>query len=148
MSNTGSWYTRRLICWNPAGGLPDFVKTLYQNVLDHDPESQAIVDHWANYASLNGIAATVGELFTSNEFKAKNLPLEAVVDKLYRSILGREGNAVENNVLLRRLKTKDIQTIIYEFVSSPEYRQRAQENLVPPPAFVNFAPLCSFMCEN
>jgi Domain of unknown function (DUF4214) len=99
-----------------------------------------VLDHWANHASFNGIAATISGLFTSNEFKTKNLSLEAVVDKLYRSILGREGDTEEKNVWLRRLKKGDaIQTIIYELVSSPEYRQKAHENVVPPPAFVKFA---------
>jgi Domain of unknown function (DUF4214) len=148
MSNTGGWYTRSsmIFRWNPAGGLPDFVKTLYQNILDHDPESQAVVDHWANHASFNGIAATVSGLFTSTEFKARNLPLETVVDKLYRSILGCEGDAEEKNFWLGRLKNGDaIQIIIYELVSSPGYRQKAQDKIVPPPAFVAFALLSSFM---
>ena len=144
MSTPGAWYTRSsmIFRWNSAGGLPDFVNTLYQNILDHDPTSQAIVDQWANRAYFDGIASTVSGLFTSDEFKAKNLPIETVVDKLYRSILGREGDAEEKNVWLGRLKNGDaIQTIIYELVSSPDYRQKVQENVVPPPAFVNFAPL-------
>jgi hypothetical protein len=42
--------------------MPDFVKTLYQNILDRDLESQAVIDGWTNHAHSNGIAETMGVL--------------------------------------------------------------------------------------
>jgi Domain of unknown function (DUF4214) len=122
--------------WNSTGGIPDFIKTLYQNILDRDPENQGVIDGWTNHALFHGIAATIGGFFTSDEFKAKNLPQEIVVDKLYRSILGCEGDPEGKNFWLSRFRCGDaIQIVITEFVGSPDYRQKAQNNIVPQPAF-------------
>jgi hypothetical protein len=72
-------------------------------------------------------------LFSSDDFKIKNLPQEAIVDKLYSSILGREGEWDGKNYWLRRLRRGDgIQMIVDDFVGSTEYRQKAQTATRPP----------------
>lgn len=72
--------------------MPNFIKTLYQNTLSHDPLPEDDPnDHWMNHTHFHGIASTISRFFTSNKFEAKNFPQEVVVDKLYRSILGHKG---------------------------------------------------------
>jgi hypothetical protein len=126
--------------WNTAGGTPDFVKTLYQNILDRDPENQAVIDGWTNYLRFHGVAATIGGFFNSDEFKAKNLPQEIIVDKLYYSILRCEGDVEGKNFWLGRLRYGEaIQIIINKFVANPGYSQKVLIGLVPPPACVSLS---------
>ena len=92
------------------------------------------MDNWINHARFYGIAATITGFFTSDEFQAKNLPQEVVVDKLYRSILGREGGDDEKNIQLDRLKSGlTIHIIVNDLVGSDEYRRKAQLRAVPLP---------------
>ena len=57
-----------------------------------------------------------------------------VVDKLYRSILGREGGDDEKNIQLDRLRCGlAIHIIVNDLVGSDEYRQKAQLRAVPLP---------------
>ena len=125
-----------ILLWNHTGGIPDFVRTLYQNILDRDPESQAAINYWMDYTHSHGIALTIGGFFTSNEFKARGLPIEVVVDKLYRAILGCEAEAEGKNYWLDRFRRGDgMQVIVNDFVGSREYRQKVQDNLVPHPVY-------------
>jgi Domain of unknown function (DUF4214) len=58
------------------------------------------------------------------------------VDKLYHSILGREGDAEGQKYWLGRLRRSDtIQVIINDFIGSAEYRQKVVNNVVPHPVF-------------
>jgi hypothetical protein len=109
---------------------------LYQNVLSRDAEDQAAIDNWTNHTHHHGLISTLRGFF-SDEFKAKNLPEEVVVDKLYRSILGREAHGDdEKNVWLCKLRRGDtMQMIINDFVGSAEYRQKVQNNTAPHPVF-------------
>ena len=126
---------RPIFTWNHTGGIPDFIKTLYQNVLSRDPlpEDHSDIDHWINHTSFHGIASTIGEFRASDPFRAKNFPQEVVVDILYRSILGREGGWDGKNYWINRLREGNpVQTIINDIVGSVEYRQKAQAGIVPP----------------
>lgn len=107
--------------------IPSFVKTLYRNILDCDLEDQASIDYWTNHVRFHGISSTISMLFSSDDFRAMNLSSEAIVDKLYSSILGREGEWDGKNYFLRRLRRGDpMQTIVDDFVKNTEYRQKAQ----------------------
>lgn len=122
--------------WNSqaGGGMPDFVKTLYQNILDRDPESQAVIDGWTNHAHHHGITETIGGFFNSDEFKAKYFPHEIIVDKLYCSILGCEPEAGGMNYWLGRIENGDVmQTIVNDFIGSAEFQQKVQDNTIPHP---------------
>jgi Domain of unknown function (DUF4214) len=113
--------------------IPGFVKTLYRNILDRDLEGQVSIDYWTNHVRFHGISSTITMLFTSDDFKVMNLSSEAIVDKLYSSILSREGEWDGKNYFLRRLRRGDaMKTIVNIFVGSMEYRQKAQTDTVPP----------------
>ena len=57
-----------------------------------------------------------------------------VVDKLYRSILGREGGGDEKIIQLDRLRGGlAIHIVVNDLVGSDEYRQKAQLGAVPFP---------------
>ena len=115
--------------------MPDFIETLHQNVLSRDPlpDDQPNINDWLDHARFHGIASTISGFFTCDEFKAKNLPQEVVVDKLYRSILGREGGWDGKSYWVDRLERGDaVQAIVSDFVGSVEYGRKAQEGSVPP----------------
>lgn len=124
---------RPIFTWNPANRIPDFVKTLYQNILNHDPDTGG-PPHWANHTRFFGIASTISGIFICDEFQAKNFPREDIVDKLYRSILGRESKGDERSDQVVRLRDGvSICTIINDLVGSEEYRRKAQLGAVPLP---------------
>lgn len=115
------------------GGVNDFAKTLYQNVLSRDPEEGACAG-WGNHTRSHGIASTVKGFFNSEEFQRKRLPHEDIVDKLYRSILGRECRGEERNDQVFRLRNGiEISVIIDDLVGSDEYRRRVQLGAAPSP---------------
>lgn len=101
--------------------------------MDRDLEDQASIDYWTNHVRFHGISSTISMLFTSDDFKVKNLPQKVIVDKLYSSILEREGEWDGKDYFLRRLRRGDpMQMIVDDFVGSMEYRQKAQTSTVPP----------------
>jgi hypothetical protein len=107
---------------------------LYHNILSREVRSDDTIDDWINHARFYGIAATITGFFTSDEFQTKDLPQEVVVDKLYRSILGREGGDDEKNIQLDRLRGGlAIHIVVNDLVGSDEYRQKAQLRAVPVP---------------
>ena len=111
----------------------DFVKTLYQNILSLDPDNERS-SYWANHTRFFGIASTISGFFTSDRFQAKHFPHEVSVDKLYRSILGRECRGDERSHQVVRLRDGvSICTIINDLVGSEEYKQKAQLGAVPLP---------------
>ena len=113
--------------------MPDFVKTLYQNILSRDPDNEGS-SHWTNHTRFFGIASTIGGIFTCDEFQDKHFPHEDIVDKLYRSILGRECRGDERTDQVVRLSDGvSISTIVKELVGSDEYTQKAQLRAVPLP---------------
>ena len=127
-------YYRPILTWHSAGGISHFIKTLYHNVLSREVRSDESIDSWINQARFEGVAATITGFFTSDEFKTKNLPQEVIVDKLYRSILGREGEDDEKNIQLDRLMGGlAIHIVVNDLVGSDEYRQNAQLGAVPSP---------------
>ena len=103
--------------------IPSFIKKLYRNILDRDLEDQASIEYWTNHVRFHGISSTISMLFSSNEIK--NLPPDVIVDKLYSSILGREGEWDGKNYFIRRLTRGDaMHTIVDDFVGSTEYKQQ------------------------
>ena len=87
-----------------------------------------------NHARFSGIASIINLFFTSDEFQLKCLSHEDIVDKLYRSILGRECRGDEKTDQVDRLRDGlAIRVIINGLVGSDEYRQKAQLGAVPPP---------------
>jgi hypothetical protein len=116
--------------------MPDFIKTLYQNILSRDPESQSVIEKWTNHTNSYGIASTIAGFFTSDEFKARHPSQDTIVDKLYRSILGREPEPEGKNHWLRHIKKGDsMQVIVNGFVDSAEFRLKVENNVVPHPVF-------------
>lgn len=121
--------------WNPDGGNKDFVTTLYHNILGRPPESQQVVDTWAAHMEQNGVASLLKGFFNSEEFKAKNLPPDQVIELLYHAILGRpsdpEGKAFWLNALMNG---QSLDSIIDAFVNSEEYQNNVRLGLAPNPA--------------
>ena len=124
-------FGRPIFKWNPIGGADDFGKTLYQNILSRDPEEGACVGRGNHTRSLT---STIIRFFISEEFHRRHFPHEIIVDKLYRSILGRECRGVEKTDQVVRLRNGiAINVIINDLVGSDEYRQKAQLGAVPFP---------------
>ncbi|KAJ7302022.1 hypothetical protein DFH08DRAFT_827019 [Mycena albidolilacea] len=51
----------------------DFIITLYQNILDRDPENQAVIYFHSEVAKDRGLRMAVTGFFTSDEYRAKDL---------------------------------------------------------------------------
>jgi hypothetical protein len=140
---------RPIFIWKSDGRISDFIRTLYQNILTRDLEIQGGIDYWTEHTRFHGIASTISGFFTSDEFKAKNLAHEIIVNKLYRSILGREGENDEKNYWLGRLRRGDaIQMVINDCVGSAEYRQKALQGVVPPPGMSVYPSCVPLSMEN
>ena len=106
---------------------------MYQNILGRDPEFD--VSSWTNHT---GIASTISKFFTSEEFRAKRLPHEDIVDKLYHSIFGRECRSDEKSHQIAQLRGgAAIVDIVNDLVGSEEYGQGVLLGAVPPPDPVN-----------
>ena len=111
-----------------------------QNILGRDPlpDDHPNIDDWMNHTHLHGIASTISGFFTSDEFEAKNFKFPPnkkeviIADKLYRSILGREGGWDGKKYWIDRLKHGEtVQAVVSDFIESEEYRQKAQAGIVP-----------------
>ena len=127
-------YYRPILTWHSPGGISHFIKTLYHNVLSREVRSDESIDFWINHTRFHGIAATITGVFTTDEFQAKEFPHEDIVDKLYRSILGRESRGEERTDQVVRLADGvTICNIVNDLVGSDEYRQKAQLGAVPFP---------------
>ena len=107
--------------------MASFIKTLYQNILDRDPENQVVIEGWANTANSVGIAETTSRFFLSPEFKSKKVTNEVFVDKLYRCILGREAD-VQGKQHYLDWYNGNVRDIVNDFMNSAEYRQNHQED--------------------
>ncbi|KDQ11642.1 hypothetical protein BOTBODRAFT_35093 [Botryobasidium botryosum FD-172 SS1] len=117
-----------------ASCLADFIRNLYQNVLDRGAESQEVVDGHTRIAYDSGLVAAINGFFGSPEYRSKNHPVEETVKRLYRSILGREAepSGLEHHVYEMN-RGRSLETTIHVFIDSPEYRLRVQRGVVPDP---------------
>lgn len=120
--------------WVRTGGVLDFMRTLYQNILDRDPESHAAIEGWTREVYARGLAYAVGGFFTSIEYTAKGVSTEATVDKFYLSVLGRhpeaEGRAHWTEEIRRGMS---LWTVAEKLVGSEEYRRRVAAEQAPDP---------------
>lgn len=117
---------RPIFKWDSFDGTDDFAKTLYQNILNRDPE-EAVRSGWTTYSASNII-----HFFISEEFHRKRLSHEDVVDRLYRTILGRECRDNEKTDQVARLTNGiEISVIVIGLVRSDEYRQRVELGSAP-----------------
>jgi hypothetical protein len=122
--------------WNRSGGIPDFIRTLYNNILDRHPESEAVIDYYTRYTHSKGLASTIGAFFTSAEYRAKSMSTAATVEKLYISILGRDSEPGGRVYYIRKLnRGMGLWEAVEEFVGSAEYRQKVQTGTAPHPVF-------------
>ncbi|KAJ7731862.1 hypothetical protein B0H16DRAFT_1468862 [Mycena metata] len=116
--------------WNPSGRTPDFIRTLYRNILDRDPESQEVIDFHTRSAYNSGLCNTIVGFFNSIEYRAKSIPTEETVKKLYRSILNREPEAAGADYHAQQIaRGRSMEDVVYGFVESPEYSHRVQQGL-------------------
>ncbi|KAJ7806201.1 hypothetical protein B0H14DRAFT_3768692 [Mycena olivaceomarginata] len=118
--------------WNPSGDTAGFISTLYHNVLDRDPESQEVIDFHTKSAYNSGLRNTVVGFFNSPEYRAKGIPTEETVKKLYRSILHREPCVTEVDHHAQEItRGRSMEDAVRVFVESPEYSERAGRGLSP-----------------
>jgi Domain of unknown function (DUF4214) len=113
--------------------MASFIETLYQNILDRDPENQAVIEGWVNTANSVGIAETTSRFFFSPEFISKKVTNKVFVDKLYRCILGREADDQGKQHYLDLYNGGNTRDIVNDFINSAEYRQNVEDNITPHP---------------
>ncbi len=105
----------------------DFVKILYQNILDRDPESQTVIDFWSRHTYDNGLARTIGGFFMSDEYTAKCMSVEATVDRFYLAVLDRQAEPGGRTYWIGKIRGgMSLRKVADSFVGSNEYRQKVQ----------------------
>lgn len=120
--------------WVPSGGIPDFIRTLYQNILDRDPESQTAIDYWIRYTYEHGLASTIGGFFTSREYTARGMSPEATAEKFYIAVLGRQAEPGGREFYVNEIRTgMSLWKVADDFVGSREYRLNVQAGTAPDP---------------
>lgn len=120
--------------WDPSGGIPDFVKTLYWNVLDRMPESQSVIDHWTRKTHEHGLAHTVGGFFTSEEYKGKGMLSETTAKKFYLAVMGRQAEPDERAHWTKRINNgMSLTQVANFFVADSEYRRMVKDGKAPDP---------------
>ena len=120
--------------WVRSGGIKDFMRTLYQNILDRNPESPEALEWHARHTSAEGLASTVGVFFTSPEYVAKGLSTEATVDKYYLTLMGRQPETRGKVHWVREIQRgMTLLKVANSFVSSDEYRRRVNTQMAPDP---------------
>lgn len=110
------------------------MRTLYQNILDRDPESQSAIDGWTQCTSSDGLATAIAGIFTSPEYTSRQLSTEASVEKFYLAVLGRlsdEGGKANWIGAVRG--GMSLLTVAKGFVGSEEYRRKVQAGEAPHP---------------
>ena len=121
---------RPIFEWNPSGA-DDFSRTLYQNILSRDPEEGAC-HYWGNNTRAHGVASTINASITSKEFHLKRLSHGDIVEKLYRTILGRGCRDDEKTEQVVRLRNGNATSVIISgLLGSDEYRQRVELGSAP-----------------
>jgi len=116
------------------GEIQDFVKTMYQNILDRNPESQTVVDNWTRHTYAHGLAETLRCFFTSDEYRAKSLSTETTVDKFYLSVLGRQAEPGGRAYWIGAIRDgMSLHKVAEGFVGSQEYQQKVQAGTAPHP---------------
>jgi len=120
--------------WDRTSGIPGFIKTLYWNVLDRDAESQAVIDHWTQQTYTHGLAHTVCGFFTALRSTAygQGMSIEAMVDKLYFAVLGRQPEVAGRLHWAAQLRDgMSLLEAANGFVGSDEYRGKVQAGTRP-----------------
>jgi hypothetical protein len=120
--------------WVRSGGMPDFIKTLYWNILDRNPESQLAIDNWTRNTLTHGLAHTVGSLFTTEEYASKEMSAEATADKFYLAVMGREAEPAEREHWAKRIRDGiSLRKVPNYFVADLEYRAKVEDGRAPDP---------------
>lgn len=110
------------------------MRTLYQNILDRDPENQLAVDNWTRHTYNHGLAHTVGSIFTSPEYTAKHLSTEATVDKFFLAVLGRQTDEGGRVYWVEEIgRGMSLWKVADKFVGSEEYRGKVEAETAPHP---------------
>lgn len=118
--------------WQPSSGLTGWATTLYQNILQREPESQAVVDNWAKAAQSGGIAPVLKAFFKSTELQSKKLSSEETVDLLYESILNRPAEPTGKAGWVAALNSgMSVDTMIDKFLTSTEYQAHVAKGTAP-----------------
>lgn len=120
--------------WVRSGGILDFMRTLYQNILDRDPESQEVLEWHARNTYTHGLANAVGGFFMSPEYASRGLSAEATVDRYYLSLLGRQPEAQGREYWVGEIQRgMTLWRVAEGFVGSEEYRRRVDAQMAPDP---------------
>ncbi|KAF8805912.1 hypothetical protein BYT27DRAFT_7191823 [Phlegmacium glaucopus] len=120
--------------WVRSGGISDFIRTLYWNILGRNPENQLAIDNWTRHTYTHGLAHTVGSFFTAEEYTSKGMSTESTVDKLYLAVLGRQVTATGRGDWVERIRNgMSLWQVAEGFVDSAEYRGKVQAGTAPDP---------------
>ena len=119
--------------WDPRSGIGGFIGTLYWNILDRQAENEEVIRHHSKHAFDNGLIATITGFFDSPEYRSRSHSPRETVERLYRSILGREPSedGLGGHAPMVPVGGGSMRDMVDSFVNSPEYNERFMAALVP-----------------
>jgi hypothetical protein len=118
--------------WAPSTGVPGFVTTLYDNILDREPESQDAIERHSKHAYVHGLVDVEIGFFESEEYRSKTRSVDETVTRLYGSIMGRVPGSWEVQHQVGELaRGGSIHSAVVGFMQSTEYSVRC--GLAPHP---------------
>ena len=109
----------------PCGSDKEFIRSLYQSILDRNPKVDISLEPGHGAAHLrdlqNGIPRwrIIWNFFNSPEYKAKNKSEKEFMRDVYQSILGRNPNS--GDILMQKFPDRNKE--IKMFIDSQEYKQ-------------------------
>lgn len=119
----------------------NFVDRLYKILLDRPADLEGLWD-WS--LKLQNGQATTAEIIhgiaASPEFKNKNLSNDEIVEKMYKSMMGRESDASGKEYWVSRLDTgMTVDAVINGFLGSPEFGAICSDYGITPGSISNLA---------
>ncbi len=111
---------------NKESAVKSFITTLYENILGREPDIEGI-EYWKNalYNENRTSTEVTRYFFTSKELKKQNLTDEEFIERVYKTLLGREPDREGYEYWLKLLKDKKIPRLqlFYRFVFSKEFEK-------------------------
>lgn len=112
------------------GGVEDFVRRLYQVVLQREPDAAGLAD-WCDALTSGRAqgAETAAGFYDSIEFKKRDISDSDYVEMLYTSIMGRSSDAAGKADWLKLLQEKGVTRnyVLSGFLMSPEFGKLCDE---------------------
>lgn len=103
------------------------IQDIYKSLLDREADELGLRKN-SIYLKNNGMKMTLDLFKNSVEFK-NSFNASEIIDKLYRSILGRSATEAEIDHKIPYIKQNGLEITIEQFLHSPEFKSKIESNI-------------------